>query len=129
MGNHGGGQPADDVAARRARAPWHQTKHALAVADILAWLRRAPIASQYVLAHPAEPTTAEMLKQRGGGGLVVREVDDSNDVVLAECPKNLTKNLTNLAAVLLDEAPEVLGPRMVSRKFLMPWSVQLIRET
>src|SRR6266498_1803375 len=46
------------------------------------------------------------LKQCGGGGLVVREVDDSNDVVLAECPKNLT----NLAAVLLDEAPEVLGP-------------------
>src|SRR6266540_3954548 len=46
------------------------------------------------------------LKQCGGGGLVVREVDDSHGVVLAEYPKNLT----NLAAVLLDEAPEVLGP-------------------
>jgi hypothetical protein len=35
------GQPAADLAARRARAPWYRTKHAVSVADMLTALRRA----------------------------------------------------------------------------------------
>src|SRR5512132_532492 len=58
--------------------------------------------------HGRCPDVAERakLEQCGGGGLVVREVDDADDVVLAECPENLT----DLTTVLLDEAPEVPGP-------------------
>ena len=35
------GQPAHDLAAHRARAPWYRTKHTVSVADMLAALRRA----------------------------------------------------------------------------------------
>ncbi len=55
------GQPAVDVAARRARAPWYQQKHAPSTADMLAALRRAIIAAQYLPARPAELTAAEIL--------------------------------------------------------------------
>jgi hypothetical protein len=41
------GQPAVDIAARRAAAPWYQTKHAPSVADMLAALRRVLIAAQF----------------------------------------------------------------------------------
>jgi hypothetical protein len=41
------GQPAADVAARRARAPWYRTKRTVSVADMLAALRRVLLAAQY----------------------------------------------------------------------------------
>jgi hypothetical protein len=55
------GQPALDVGARRARAPWYQAKHAPSFADVLTALRRMLITAQYLPAHPAEPTAAEVL--------------------------------------------------------------------
>jgi hypothetical protein len=41
------GQPAHDLAAHRARAPWYRTKRTVSVADMLAALRRALLAAQY----------------------------------------------------------------------------------
>ncbi len=41
------GQPAQDLAAHRARAPWYRTKRAVSVADLLAALRRCLLAAQY----------------------------------------------------------------------------------
>ncbi len=48
------GQPAHDLAAHRARAPWYRTKHAVSVADMLASLRRALLAAQYQHGLPNE---------------------------------------------------------------------------
>jgi hypothetical protein len=55
------GQPAADVAARRAMAPWYQTKHAVSFADMLVALRRVILAAQYLPGSLVEPTTAEIL--------------------------------------------------------------------
>jgi hypothetical protein len=55
------GQPAADVAARRAMAPWYQTKHAVSFADMLVALRRVILAAQYLPRSLVEPTTAEIL--------------------------------------------------------------------
>ena len=41
------GQPARDLAAHRARAPWYRTKRTVSVADMLAALRRCLLAAQY----------------------------------------------------------------------------------
>jgi hypothetical protein len=49
------GQPAHDLAAHRARAPWYRHKHAVSVADMLASLRRALLAAQYQHGLPNEP--------------------------------------------------------------------------
>jgi len=46
------GQPARDLAAHRARAPWYRTKRTVSVADMLAALRRALLAAQYQQGHP-----------------------------------------------------------------------------
>ncbi len=46
------GQPAADLAAHRARAPWYRTKHTVSVADMLTALRRALLAAQYRQGHP-----------------------------------------------------------------------------
>jgi hypothetical protein len=46
------GQPAHDLAAHRARAPWYRHKHTVSVADMLAALRRALLAAQYPHGHP-----------------------------------------------------------------------------
>jgi hypothetical protein len=46
------GQPAQDLAAHRARAPWYRHKHAVSVADLLAALRRTLPAAQYPHGHP-----------------------------------------------------------------------------
>jgi hypothetical protein len=56
------GQPALDVAARRARAPWYRTKHAVSFADMLTALRRAIIAAQYQPGQQVTPTPAEILQ-------------------------------------------------------------------
>ena len=56
------GQPALDVATRRALAPWYQTKTAPSVADMLAKLRRVLIAAQYQPGQPSAPTKAEILQ-------------------------------------------------------------------
>ena len=48
------GQPAHDLAAHRARAPWYRHKHAVSVADMLASLRRALLAAQYQHGLPNE---------------------------------------------------------------------------
>jgi hypothetical protein len=50
------GQPAHDLAAHRARAPWYRHKHAVSVADMLASLRRALLAAQYPQGHPDQHT-------------------------------------------------------------------------
>jgi hypothetical protein len=50
------GQPATDVAAHRARAPWYRTKYTVSVADMLAALRRALLAAQYPQGHPDRHT-------------------------------------------------------------------------
>jgi hypothetical protein len=55
------GQPAADVAARRARAPWYRDKHAVSFADMLLALRRVILAAQYLPGSLVEPTTAEIL--------------------------------------------------------------------
>jgi hypothetical protein len=49
------GQPAHDLAAHRARAPWYRHKHAVSVADMLASLRRALLAAQSPHGLPNEP--------------------------------------------------------------------------
>jgi hypothetical protein len=46
------GQPAADLAAHRARAPWYRTKQAVSVADMLAALRRALLIAQYQQGRP-----------------------------------------------------------------------------
>ncbi len=46
------GQPAHDLAAHRARAPWYRTKQTISVADMLTTLRRALLAAQYQHGHP-----------------------------------------------------------------------------
>jgi len=46
------GQPARDLAAHRARAPWYCTKRTVSVADMLAALRRCLLAVQYPQGHP-----------------------------------------------------------------------------
>jgi DDE superfamily endonuclease len=56
------GQPTLDVAARRARAPWYRTKHAVSFADMLTALRRAIIAAQYQPGQQVTPTPAEILQ-------------------------------------------------------------------
>lgn len=56
------GQPAADVAARRASAPWYQAKHAVSFADMLVALRRVILAAQYLPGSLVEPTTAEILE-------------------------------------------------------------------
>jgi hypothetical protein len=55
------GQPAVDIAARRAAAPWYQTKHAPSVADMLAAIRRVLIAAQFRPSRLVEPTHEEIL--------------------------------------------------------------------
>jgi Transposase DDE domain len=58
---HHGHHPAD-LAARRALAPWYQTKTAPSVADMLVKLRRVLIAAQYQPGQPWTPTMAEILQ-------------------------------------------------------------------
>jgi hypothetical protein len=53
--------PAVDVAARRAAAPWYQTKHAPSVADMLAVFCRMLIAAQFRPTRLVEPTREEIL--------------------------------------------------------------------
>jgi hypothetical protein len=55
------GQPAADLAARRALAPWYRAKHAVSFADMLTALRRAIIAAQYRPGHLLARTPAETL--------------------------------------------------------------------
>jgi hypothetical protein len=55
------GQPAIDIAARRAAAPWYQTKQAPSVADMLAALRRVLIAAQFLPPRLVQPTHEEIL--------------------------------------------------------------------
>jgi hypothetical protein len=50
------GQPAQDLAAHRARAPWYRTKRTVSVADMLAALRRALLHAQYQHGHPDQHT-------------------------------------------------------------------------
>jgi hypothetical protein len=56
-----GHHPAD-LAARRALAPWYQTKTAPSAQDMLVKLRRVLIAAQYRPGQPSTPTMAEILQ-------------------------------------------------------------------
>jgi hypothetical protein len=51
-----------DLAARRAHAPWYQTKIAPSAADMLAKLRRVLIAAQYRQGQAPAPTLPEILE-------------------------------------------------------------------
>jgi hypothetical protein len=46
------GQPAADLAAHRARAPWYRTKQAVSLGDIHAALRRTLLAARFHQGHP-----------------------------------------------------------------------------
>jgi hypothetical protein len=50
------GQPTQDLAVHRARAPWYRHKRTVSVADMLAALRRALLAAQYRDGHPDQHT-------------------------------------------------------------------------
>jgi len=56
------GQPATDVAARRALAPWYRTKRTVSFADMHAALRCEIIAAQYRPGRLVEPTPVEILQ-------------------------------------------------------------------
>ena len=56
-----GHHPAD-LAARRARAPWYQTKATPSVADMLVKLRQVLLAAQYRQGQLAAPTLPEILE-------------------------------------------------------------------
>lgn len=56
------GQPAADVAAHRARAPWYRTKSAVSLADMLAALRRELLAAQFLPSRLVTPTMEELLQ-------------------------------------------------------------------
>jgi hypothetical protein len=56
------GQPARDLAAHRARAPWYRHKHAVSFADMHAALRRAILTCQYRPGHLLTPTPEEILQ-------------------------------------------------------------------
>jgi len=53
------GQPARDLAAHRARAPWYRRKHTVSIADMLTALRHALLAAQYQQGHP-DPHTFDV---------------------------------------------------------------------
>jgi hypothetical protein len=56
------GQPAADIATRRALAPWYKAKHAPSVADMLSALRRVLLAAQYHQGQATAPTLPETLQ-------------------------------------------------------------------
>jgi hypothetical protein len=56
------GHHPDDLAARRAQAPWYQTKAHPSMADMLTKLRRALIAAQYHQGQVTAPTLPEILE-------------------------------------------------------------------
>jgi len=56
------GHAPGDMAARRARAPWYQTKATPSVQDMLVKLRRVLLAAQYRPGQPATPTLADTLE-------------------------------------------------------------------
>ncbi len=56
------GQPAADVAAHRAHAPWSRTKHAVSLADMLDALRREQLTAQYQPGRLVPPTLEEILQ-------------------------------------------------------------------
>ena len=55
------GQPATDVAAHRAHAPWYRTKHTVSLADMLNALRRQLPAPQFPPSRLLTPTLEELL--------------------------------------------------------------------
>ncbi len=56
------GHPAHDLAARRALAPWYQTKATPSAADMLTALRRVLLAAQYHHGQAPAPTMPEILQ-------------------------------------------------------------------
>lgn len=56
------GQPAADVAARRARAPWYRSKRTPSLADMLTALRRELLAAQFLPSRLITPTFVETLQ-------------------------------------------------------------------
>jgi len=56
------GQPAADVAARRARAPWYRTKHTPSLADMLSALRRELLTAQFLPSCLLTPSVEETLQ-------------------------------------------------------------------
>ena len=55
------GQPAADLAAHRARAPWYRTKHAVSTADMLTAFRRALLAAQLQASPQVTPSLEQLL--------------------------------------------------------------------
>jgi hypothetical protein len=61
------GQPAADLAAHRARAPWYRTKHTVSLADMLNALRRELLAAEFLSSHLVTPTLEELLHAQAAG--------------------------------------------------------------
>jgi hypothetical protein len=61
------GQPAADLAAHRARAPWYRTKHTVSLADMLNALRRELLAAQFVSSRLVTSTLEELLHAQAAG--------------------------------------------------------------
>ncbi len=61
------GQPAADVAAHRAHAPWYRTKHTVSLADMLNALRRELLATQFLPSRLVMPTLEELLHAQAAG--------------------------------------------------------------
>jgi hypothetical protein len=61
------GQPAADLAAHRARAPWYRTKHTVSLADMLNALRRELLAAQFVSSGLVTSTLEELLHAQAAG--------------------------------------------------------------
>ncbi len=55
------GQPALDLAARRAGAPWYRHKHAVSFADMHAALRRELLTAQLLVSPQVMPTLEQLL--------------------------------------------------------------------
>jgi hypothetical protein len=55
-------QPAADIAARHARAPWYRTKHTPSLADMLTALRRELLTAQFSAISPAHAHPPETLQ-------------------------------------------------------------------
>lgn len=68
------GQPAADLAAYRARAPWYRTKHAVSLAGMLTALRRELLAAQFLSSRLVTPTLDELLHAQAARAATAHEV-------------------------------------------------------
>lgn len=107
-----GHHPAD-LAARRALAPWYQTKAAPSVQDMLAKLRRVLIAAQYQQGQPSAPTVAEILQVQAAWAAAGAELRNSR-----------SDNPRKEVGVPSSPPPPLLGTTVDTRAG--PWSITVL---